>query len=331
MDTFVAESCIRGHHVYQREWTPVLGEELQCQRESTNANDPYAVAVRKDDNVVGHVPRRISAACSLFIQKGGRIVCTVRGSRRYSADLPQGGLEIPCTLRFIGSAKVVSKLQRLLTLQAPKDNKRVTTEEVQPTMSKKRKIEVIDADKSIPTSYSAPVPWVTCGGMELSMVDKEIISTEGLLTDKHINFAQVLLQKEHQQLSGLQSTLLLPTQMSVSPSLQIIHSRGDHWIVATTIGSPANAVKIFDSLYLSIDSSTRELVNKLYGLDAQVVVKEGPRQEGYRDCGLFAIATATLLAHGSDPTCYVFEQPAMRKHLLQCFENLKLCPFPTSN
>ena len=69
MDTFVAESCIRGHHVYQCEWTPVLGEELQCQRESTNANDPYAVAVRKDDNVVGHVPRRISAACSLFIQK----------------------------------------------------------------------------------------------------------------------------------------------------------------------------------------------------------------------------------------------------------------------
>ena len=90
---------------------------------------------------------------------------------------------------------MVSKLQRLLTLQAPKDNKRVTTEEVQPTMSKKRKIEVIDADKSIPTSYSAPVPWVTCGRMELSMVDKEIISTEDLLTDKHINFAQVLLQK----------------------------------------------------------------------------------------------------------------------------------------
>ena len=58
MDTFIAEieSYIRGHHVYQREWTPVLGEELHCQRESTNANDPYAVAVRKDDNVVGHVP-----------------------------------------------------------------------------------------------------------------------------------------------------------------------------------------------------------------------------------------------------------------------------------
>ena len=55
----MAESCIRGHHVYQHEWTPVLGEELQCQRESSNANDPYAVAVMKEDNIVGHVPRRI--------------------------------------------------------------------------------------------------------------------------------------------------------------------------------------------------------------------------------------------------------------------------------
>ena len=226
---------------------------------------------------------------------------------------------------------MVTKLQWLLALQVPKDNKRVITEEVQPTLSKKRKIEVIDADKSIPTSYSTPVPWVTCRRMELSIADKEIISTEGLLTDKHINFTQALLQKEHQQLCGLQSTLLLPKQTSVSPSLQIIHSRGDHWIVATTIGSPTNAVQIFDSLYPSIDSSTRELVDKLYGHDVQVVVKEGPRQKGYRDCGLFAIATATLLVHGCDPACYMFEQPAMRKHLLKCFENLKLCPFPTLN
>ena len=52
----MAESCIRGHHIYQHEWTPVLGEDLQCQRESSNANDPYAVAVMKEDNVVGHVP-----------------------------------------------------------------------------------------------------------------------------------------------------------------------------------------------------------------------------------------------------------------------------------
>ena len=108
-------------------------------KESSNANDPYAVAVMKEDNVVGHVLRHISAACSLFIQKGGRVLCTVQASRRYSADLPQGGLEVPCTLRFSGAEKIVTKLRRLLALH--KDNKHVTAEVVQPT--KKRKIDVI--------------------------------------------------------------------------------------------------------------------------------------------------------------------------------------------
>ena len=77
METFVAESCIRAHHIYQHEWTPVLGKDLQCQRESSNANDPYVVAVMKEDNAVGRVPRRISA---LFIQKGERILCAVQAS-----------------------------------------------------------------------------------------------------------------------------------------------------------------------------------------------------------------------------------------------------------
>ena len=164
--------------------------------------------------------------------------------------------------------------------------------------------------------------------MELFIEDKKVITSEGLLTDKYVNFPQALLQKEHKQLLGLQSTLLLAKQTSVSPSLQIVHSRGDHWIVATTIESPVNTVKIFDSLYPSIDPFTRELVYKLYGHDVQVVVEEGPKQEGHRDCGLFAIATATLLAHGCDPTSYKFEQPAMRKHLLDCFENLKPLSIP---
>ena len=66
------------------------GQRTAMPKESSNANDPYAVAVMKEDNVVGHVPRHISAACSLFIQKGGRILCTVQALRRYSVDLPPG-------------------------------------------------------------------------------------------------------------------------------------------------------------------------------------------------------------------------------------------------
>ena len=84
----------------------------------------------------------------------------------------------------------------------------------------------------------------------------QIKKSSPLIDRQTFNFAQGLLQKEHEQLSGLQSTLLLDKRTSVSPSLQIIHSQDDHWIVATTIRSP---VKIFDSLYPSTDPSTREL------------------------------------------------------------------------
>ena len=77
MKTHVVESCVRGFHVYQDIWTPTTGEHLSCQMEDSNAFDPYAVAIRKNANVIGHVPWKISAACSLFIQRGGTLTCII--------------------------------------------------------------------------------------------------------------------------------------------------------------------------------------------------------------------------------------------------------------
>ena len=36
-------------------------------------------------------------------------MCEVTGSRRASVDLPQGGLEVPCTLKFVGEKKFVTR------------------------------------------------------------------------------------------------------------------------------------------------------------------------------------------------------------------------------
>ena len=36
--------------------------------------------------------------CSLFIAKGGALTTAVNGAKRYSVDLPQGGLKVPCKL-----------------------------------------------------------------------------------------------------------------------------------------------------------------------------------------------------------------------------------------
>lgn len=112
-DTLEVQSCVRGYHVYSSIWPAVVGEELQCIRESTNVHDRYSVGVVKDGNIVGHLPRKISHLCSLFIRRGGTILCRIRGTQQYSRDLPQGGLEIPCTLLFNGSSNELKKLWRL--------------------------------------------------------------------------------------------------------------------------------------------------------------------------------------------------------------------------
>ena len=53
---FEKECCVRGYHVYQRVWDAAIGENLTCRREPTNESDRYAVAVMKDDTVIGHLP-----------------------------------------------------------------------------------------------------------------------------------------------------------------------------------------------------------------------------------------------------------------------------------
>ena len=104
-------SCIRG---YKTVWKARIGEVLSCAREPTNAIDRYAVSVFKNGTVVGHLPKRISRVCSSFIHHGGEIMCEVTGRRRYSRDLVQGGLELPCTLIMKSNKKELDKVKQLL-------------------------------------------------------------------------------------------------------------------------------------------------------------------------------------------------------------------------
>ena len=119
----MVDSCVRGFHVYQDIWTPTTGERLSCQTEDSNAFDPYAVAIRKSAHVIGHVPRKISAACSLFIQRGDTLTCIIIDScHQYSADLPQGGLQIPCKLEFkCDHADLLSNIKKLVRSALPID------------------------------------------------------------------------------------------------------------------------------------------------------------------------------------------------------------------
>ena len=60
------------------------------------------------------MPKRISLICSSFLWRDGTITCRVTGARRYSANLLQGSLEIPCQLHFEGNNTDIDKAKNLM-------------------------------------------------------------------------------------------------------------------------------------------------------------------------------------------------------------------------
>ena len=49
-------SNIKGYHIYKSVWTPTLQERVYEETEPHNPVDKYAVAVKKDEKVVGNLP-----------------------------------------------------------------------------------------------------------------------------------------------------------------------------------------------------------------------------------------------------------------------------------
>ncbi len=55
------------------QWEAAIHDELRCMKEVGNAVDPFAVVVKNGITVVGHVPKKISSVCSLFLNGNGSI------------------------------------------------------------------------------------------------------------------------------------------------------------------------------------------------------------------------------------------------------------------
>ena len=331
MASFSVDAMVRGYHVYRDIWTAAEGEEFPCKREVVNAFDPFAVAVMRGDTVIGHVPRKISSICSLFLRKEGSITCQVAGCKRYSEDLPQGGLEVPCLLRFEGDTKVTDKAKKLV-------ESALSTTTVDLVANKRRKVSnpptiLLDSDEEC--SPMVTKEWVRFGkGLVLTTADKDHILAGEKLNDRHINFAQNILKEQFCTLGGLQSTLLQaksPKQHTENSKkvIQVIHSRGDHWIVAALIPPIDNVVLVYDTVYNTIDQTTKKVIFNLFSTSKSMELVPVSRQKGGVDCGVFAVAIATALAHQQNPALIEFAQSAMQPHLVACFESGQFSSFPT--
>lgn len=400
------ESCVRGFHVYQDVWVPVIGETLPCRRETDNSEDRYAVAYYKSEEVVGHVPRKISRLCAAFLRRGGAMKGTVTGTRRYSSDLEQGGMEIPCKLTFTGPPTELQKVQKFFvsalgvrvifscpmitgaSVSSSLGSVTITSSDSPP--SKKRTLDTwaknrecsqakrvkcddsASESSSTATSFSKPSPpaedytegdaadkpvkcitvsdsessssvnstelWVRFRRSSLTLEDKCKIEDGSRLTDKHISFANSLISRQFPHIGGLRSTLLqnryycFPLQ-----SIQPIFCKGrEHWIVASNVlqTSDHRTVNVYDSLFTELNQESYDLILRIFHTwinddrRTTVVMKELQKQKGSTDCGLFAIAVMTSLAHKEDPSTAKYDQNKMRQHLLDCFSNKFLMPFP---
>ena len=330
---YVIDSCIRGHHIYKEVWSPFVNEKLTCAIEEGNNHDPYAVAVMKGELIVGHVPRKISATCSLFLRRNRLITARVTDSRQYSRDLPQGGLEVPCVLKFIGEEKYV---EIKILLPHPTNTEPMHDEE-QPAASKKRKLS--DVEEIDDTRYQNDNEdyWVRFGILALKVKDRKLVAEGKELNDTLINFVQSLIKHQFSDtpIEGFVSTHYFSQKGRVTftvgcPVIQIVHIHGNHWIVATTDGI-TKEVYIYDSLYSNVNISTQELIAENFGMDRIEVVPNAPKQKGTKDCGIFAIAVSISLAYHyshNQPLLLSYNQDLMRNHLIECYINKCIKLFP---
>ena len=104
-----------------------------------------------------------------------------------------------------------------------------------------------------------------CNGIVLLEAHRNEIVNVAKLNDLVINMAQQLLKAQFPNVTGLQSTLLQSKKkypaLKDKHSVQIVHSRGDHWIVAARV----RVVKVYDSVYDTVDKETAMIILSLSG------------------------------------------------------------------
>ena len=64
--------------MYKEIWEAAVGEELVCAREPHNSHKRHAVAVKREDVLIGHLPRKLSRLCSVFETRRCDILCCYR-------------------------------------------------------------------------------------------------------------------------------------------------------------------------------------------------------------------------------------------------------------
>ena len=107
---FDGDSFVNGYHEYKNIWTPKIGEILSTEREPGTLVDKYAVYVKKENEIVGHLPfgRNGEFAKTVFYflraDEYGSCNVLIKGK---PVNLGDGDrMQVLCSLNFVGRNEV---------------------------------------------------------------------------------------------------------------------------------------------------------------------------------------------------------------------------------
>ena len=142
---FLAACSIRGCHIYNwTQWTAEIGSVLKSEpekRPGALVEDKYAITIISNNQTVGHVPKFLLKLTFFFLKHGAALTVKVTEERRYSFDLPQGGIEIPAEFIYKSEKKELIDQMKEKTLEEIKkyDERRKKGWKI---VWKKRKIKI---------------------------------------------------------------------------------------------------------------------------------------------------------------------------------------------
>jgi len=91
------------------------------------------------------------------------------------------------------------------------------------------------------------------------------------------------------------------------------------WII---VDSEHGTVKIYDCIFCYLDRDSLTIIEKCFtcnGEVPQVKMVQCRKQEGTKDCGVYAIVFAVAVAMGCNPSRQNVKQDMIRAHLVRCF------------
>ena len=111
-------SYIKGYYEYQKMWTPLLQQEFCEEMETANPVNKYAVAVKKNNAALGHLPLDCSGKFTktifYFLRADEWSECKVIVAGKPVNGGNGDGMQVSCLLKFHGQKSLIGILKQQL-------------------------------------------------------------------------------------------------------------------------------------------------------------------------------------------------------------------------